>query len=73
MKGNEPAVGAGNRALDEDKFLLGEDFNDLKSLGSDFLVTVLAVHFLTFKNAARVAHCPILPVPRCPRCPWDAG
>ena len=53
MKGNEPPVGAGYRALDEDKFLLGEDFNDLKSLGSDFLVTVLAVHFLTFKNAAR--------------------
>ena len=53
MKGNESAVGAGNRALDEDQLLLGEDFNDLKSLGSDFLVTVLAVHFLTFKNSAR--------------------
>ena len=53
VKGNEPTVGAGNRALDEDQLLLGEDFNYLKSLGSDFLVTVLAVHFLTFKNAAR--------------------
>ena len=52
MKGNEPAVGTGYRTLDEDKFLLGEDFNDLKSLGSDFLVSVLAVHFLAFKNAA---------------------
>ena len=53
MKGNEPAIGTWYRTLDEDKFLLGEDFNDLKSLGSDFLVAVLAVHFLTFKNAAR--------------------
>ena len=61
MKGNEPAIGAGNRTLDEDKFLLGEDFNDLKSLGSDFLVTVLAVHFLTFKNAARGGTLPDTP------------
>ena len=61
VKGNEPAVGAGNRTLDEDQFLLGEDFNDLKSLGSDFLVTVLAVHFLTFKNAARGGTLPDTP------------
>ena len=61
MKGNEPAVGAGNRALDEDKFLLGEDFNDLKSLGSNFLVPVLAMHFLTFKNTARGSTLPDTP------------
>ena len=61
MKGNEPAVGAGYRALDEDQLLLGEDFNDLKSLGSDFLVSVLAVHFLTFKNAARGGTLPDAP------------
>ena len=50
MKGNEPAIGTWYSTLDEDKFLLGEDFNDLKSLGSDFLVAVLAMHFLTFKK-----------------------
>ena len=38
-----------------------EDFDDLKSLGSDFLVTVLAVHFLTFKNAARGGTLPDTP------------
>ena len=61
MKGNEPAIGSGNRALDEDQLLLGEDFNDLKSPGSDFFVTVLAVHFLTFKNAARGGTLPDTP------------
>ena len=61
MKGNEPSVGAGYRALDEDKLLLGEDFDDLKSLGSDFLVAVLAVHFLTFKNTARGGTLPDTP------------
>ena len=61
MKGNEPAIGTGYRTLDEDKFLLGEDFNDLKSLGSDFLVAVLAMHFLTFKNAARGGTLPDTP------------
>ena len=69
MKGNESAVGAGNRALDEDKLLLGEDFNDLKSLGSDFLVTVLAVHFLTFKNAARGGTLPDTPGSSMPAVP----
>ena len=61
MKGNESAVGSGNRALDEDKFLLGKDFYDLKSLGSDFFVAVLAMHFLTFKNAARGGTLPDTP------------
>ena len=69
MKGNESAVGAGNRALDEDKFLIGEDFNDLKSLDSDFLVTVLAVHFLTFKNAARGGTLPDTPGSSMPAVP----
>ena len=69
MKGNEPTVGAGNRALDEDKFLLGEDFNDLKSLGSDFLVAVLAMHFLTFKNAARGGTLPDTPGSAMPAVP----
>ena len=61
MKGNEPAIGTWYSTLDEDKFLLGEDFNDLKSLGSDFLVAVLAMHFLTFKNAARGGTLPDTP------------
>ena len=61
MKGNEPAVGAGNRALDEDKFLRGEDFNHLKTLGSYFFVAVLAMHFLTLKNAARGGTLPDTP------------
>ena len=61
MKGNEPAIGTRYRTLDEDKFLLGEDFNDLKSLGSDFLVAVLAMHFLTFKNTARGGTLPDTP------------
>ena len=52
MKGNEPAVGTRYCTLDEDKFLLGKDFYDLKSLGSDFFVAVLAMRFLPFKNAA---------------------
>ena len=69
MKGNEPAVGAGYRALDEDKFLLGEDFNDLKSLGSDFLVTVLTMHFLAFKNAAWSSTLPDTPGSAMPAVP----
>ena len=69
MKGNESAVGSGNRALDEDKFLLGEDFDDLKSLGSDFLVAVLAVHFLTFKTAARGGTLPDTPGSAMPAVP----
>ena len=69
MKGNESTVGAGNGTLDEDKFLLGEDFNDLKSLGSDFLITVLAMHFLTFKNAARGGTLPDTPGSSMPAVP----
>ena len=69
MKGNEPAVGAGNRALDEDQLLLGEDFNDLKSLGSDFLVAMLAMHFLTFKNTARGGTLPDTPSSAMPAVP----
>ena len=69
MKGNEPAVGAGNCALDEDKFLLGKDFNDLKSLGSDFFIAVLAMHFLTFKNTARGGSLPDTPGSAMPAVP----